>query len=319
MGNGRLSDVQVPVRIVWAGQVPLLAMGRIDPRRLSGPFWYADVDRHARIEALVPLDSVETDTGRLGLIGGVHHMTRCGSTLVMRQISAIPGLFGISEPMVFQQLLDGPAAAPALTRQRIRTLVALHRDALAGLADRFAIKWLASMTHHAAVLGAALPEVPMLFLHRDPVAVMHSIARDPLGEPVRGGQARMAASLRLHGIADNAEIADPLERLAHLVASCCIAAAQSGGMARLDYAALPAATTELLLPYFGVTPTLADAQRAANVARHHSKQPGSKLPFVEGGLGGNARAADLADRILAPALEMLVGRLEPLANSSMRR
>ena len=319
MEGGRLSVVRVPVRIVWAGEMPLLALGRIDPRRLTGPFWYADVGRHATVDALVPLDSVEADTGRLGLIGGLHHMTRCGSTLVMRQISSIPGLFGISEPMVFQHLLDGPAAAPELTRQRIRTLVALHRDALSGRADRFAIKWPASMAHHAALLRDALPEVPMLFLHRDPVAVMHSIARDPLGEPVRGGQSRMAPSLRLHGIADDAAIADPLERLAHLVAGCCIAAARAGGMARLDYSTLPAATTAAILPYFGVAPTPADAQRAANVARHHSKQPGSRAPFVEEEPAGNAPAAGLAERILAPALDMLTGRLEPLANWPVRR
>ncbi len=311
--------MRVPVRIVWAGTVPLLAMGRIDLRRLSGPFWYADVERHAAVESLAPLDSVETATDCLGLIGALHHMTRCGSTLVMRQISAIPGLFGISEPMVFQQLLDGPSADAALTRRRIRTLVALHRDALVGRADRFAIKWLASMAHHAATLTDALPEVPMLFLHRDSLAVMRSIARNPLGEPVRGGQERMAPSLRLCGIAEDSAIADPLERMAHLVASCCIAAADARGMARLDYATLPGAVTEALLPHFGVTLAPADVQRASNAARFHSKRTGGSVPFVEAADGQDERAASLAENILAPALALLADRLGPLASQGTPR
>lgn len=294
-------------------------MGRIDLRRLTGPFWYADIERHATVEALVPLDSVTIDTGRLGLIGALHHMTRCGSTLVMRQISAIPGLFGISEPMVFQQLLDGPPSETAQTCHRIRTLVALHRDALAGSADRFAIKWLASMAHHAVTLTAALPEVPMLFLHRDPLAVMRSIARDPLGEPVRGGQGRMALSLRLHGMAEDGAIADPLERMAHMVASCCISAADAGGMARLDYATLPGATTDTLLPNFGVTITPADSQRASHAARFHSKRNARSVPFVEAADEHDDRAASLAEHILTPAMALLTERLAPLASQGAPR
>ncbi len=306
------------MRIVWAGAVPLVAMGRIDIRRVTGPFWYADVSRYATVEQLVPLDSIAINIDTLGLIGAVHHMTRCGSTLIMRQISAVPGLFGISEPIVFQQLLDGPAAQPALTRRRIRSLVALHRDALQGRAERFAIKWTATMAHHAAALAHALPEVPMLFLHRDPLAVMRSIIREPLGEPVRGGPAKLAPSLQLAGLAPDTMIDDPVERLAHLVAGACIAAAQAGGMARLDYAALPDATANAILPYFGLPVSTADRTAIRDAARGHSKRPTS--PFFEPPTSpDDDRAAALADRIVAPAVALVTERLSPLASHAAPR
>ena len=306
------------MRIVWAGAVPLVAMGRIDLKRVTGPFWYADVFRYAAVEQLVPLDSIDIDIDALGLIGTVHHMTRCGSTLVMRQISAVRGLFGVSEPIVFQQLLDGPVAEPALTRRRIRSLVALHRDALQGRAERFAIKWTATMAHHAAALAHALPEVPMLFLHREPLAVMRSIIREPLGEPVRGGPAKLAPSLRLAGLAPDAIIDDPVERLAHLVASACIAAAQAGGMARLDYATLPDATPQAIFPYFGLSIAAEDRTAIRDAARGHSKRPAS--PFFEPSTcPEDAKAAALADRIVAPAVALLVECLSPLASHAAPR
>ncbi len=306
------------MRIVWVGAVPLVAMGRIDLRLMNGAFWYDDVSRHAVVEQLVPLDSIAIDIDALGLIGAVHHMTRCGSTLIMRQISAVPGLFGVSEPIVFQQLLDGPAAEPALTRRRIRTMVALHRDALRGRADRFAIKWMATMAHHAAALAHALPEVPMLFLHRDPAAVMRSIIREPLGEPARGGSAKLAPSLRLAGLAPDVTIDDPVERLAHLVAGSCIAAAQTGGMVRLDYADLPDATPDAIFPYFGLSVSDADRAAVRDAARGHSKRPAS--PFLEPPTcPDDAKAEALSNRIVAPAVALLTERLSPLASRAAPR
>ncbi len=306
-----MSQIVVPRQIVWAGRVPLLAWARIDSDRLDASFWYDAVRSHGIVARIEPLDRLIDAAPEPGLVGTIYPMSRCGSTLVVRQISAVSGLFALSEPLTVQQLLDGPEADEALTHARVRTLVALHRAALAPLAERIMIKWPLTMVHHAATVAAAMPEVPGLFLHREPVRVMASIARRPLGEPERGtvAAARMAASIARCGGDPAVPIADPLERMAHLVASACLAASETGGLARLDYPALPQATGDAILPAFGVSINDADRAAMAKAALYHSKDSGRASRFAERPLQADARVERLARDIVAPALRRVTARL----------
>lgn len=269
LSPSRPGSIVVPSVLTWAGTEPVVTFSELDVACLAEPFWHQSLARAHRIVGLASLDTLDRDVGDLRLAGAIHHMTRCGSTLLVRQFSALPDTIAISEPFVFQHLLEGPAAAPEVTRRRLRLLAVLHRDALAPIADRWVVKWSSLLCLHALRMAEAFPEVPAIFLHRDGLQVLTSIARAPLG----GLQFLEARHLREPVDADEfARIAaHPMELWARTIAASCRAIADVPGVRALDYADLPSAGWEHVGRYFGFDLD-ADARAAMrNVSAYHSK------------------------------------------------
>ena len=291
----------VPAEIVWHGDTPLVTFSTIAAADLDLPF-LSDALARGRVSHFTPLDRLDRDDGELQLAGGIHHLTRCGSTLVRRQFDALPRVIALSEPFVFQHLLEGPMAPPETTHRRLRQLLAAWRDALAPIADRLVVKWPSLVAQHAATLAAALPDVPMIFLHRNATEILASIAADPLG----GLQ-----NLREHHLGQPLP-ADEIEAWATMLARTCRIAAGTPNMRTLDYAALPAASWTHVAPYFGLR---ADETAMASVATTHSKH---RRPFAPDGPARRATTDARVRRaatILAPAIAELLARTPPLSST----
>lgn len=291
----------VPTAIVWRDRTPLMTMGQIEPGQLCFPFW-EDTLARARTTGFVPLDATLRDPDHEGVSGMIFHIGRCGSTLVCRQFGALRRTFALCEPFVFQQLLDGPPAPPDVTRRRIRTLLSAHWHGLRGLFDRLVIKWPALLSQHARVLCEALPDVPALFLHRDPREVLVSVATDPV-------EANGKVALRHLEKSSSPAIAempiDPLEISARLIAAAYVGAAEGTLVRRLDYADLPEATWRSVAPYFGFDLLDSDRDAMQRAARYYSKASGRKQIFTPDRKAKaavrNERLHALVDRIIAPA------------------
>lgn len=299
----------LPLRLVWDGDVPIVMFGAVASDRLRAPFWHDAIADPLEIVALKPLDAFAYNDSELKVAGGIYHMTRCGSTLLMRQFGRLPRVMPLSEPEIFAQLLDGPPAPAALTARRLRQLLAAHRDALSPVADRLVLKWLGLCAHHANVIAAAVPEVPTVYLHRDPVEVLASIERNALG-------GTDAVRPRHLGAGFGAVPDDPIEVAALLIAYGCRALAHVPGLRSLDYATLPDATVDRVAPFFRFA--LSDADRAAMqaAAQTHSKDPADAEVFAPDAAEKRRRATPhavaLAHRIVQPALDIVLATTTPL-------
>lgn len=303
----------LPAGLIWYGAVPFVTFREVAITDLAAPF-VDDALARGKVVALEPLDAFDRDLGDLRLIGAIHHMTRCGSTLLRRQFDVLPGVMALSEPFHFQHLIEGPCAPSSVTLRRIRQLVAAWRDGVAPVANRLVIKWPSLLAQHAALLAAALPEVPMVFLHRDPHAVLASIAAAPLG----GGDAVRPHHLFAPDVVGTVP-RDALRMWAMLIARNCHAAAGISGLCTLDYAQLPMAAWEACAPYFGVSPSAGSSAAMRGAARFHAKGAAGAV-YVSRPMAHRSRDDSelraLASDIVAPALGALLRRTPPLIPQS---
>ena len=207
------------------------------------------------------------------LAGIVFHMSRCGSTLVSRMLAALPGAAACSEPAAFDQalgtLFQAPAPDPATHAAWLRAAVA----ALAAGAPEARRLFVKADSWHAPWIPAvarAFPDVPRLFVYRDPVEVLASHARQRGSQGVPG---------LLHegwlGVApDPAHPADLDAYTARVLGRICGAAADhaEAGLVRLvPFRTLPEALwTEDPL---GLAPGPEDVARMREVTAVHAKRP----------------------------------------------
>jgi hypothetical protein len=311
-GGLQLPRLTVPMDIVWHEDLPMVTLGEISQGRLEATFWDDAISRHARRNALVQLDSIPLDDRPLGVAGTIHHMTRCGSTALLRQFSALDRVFSLSEPLIFIKLLARASADPDLDVARVRRLVSLFRDGLAPIADRLVVKWPTLLCRSAAVLAEALPGVPTVFIHRRPEEVLASIEANPLGKVdalpphlmAGPGEDTLATGAAMSGIG----------AVARALATNCRWIAQADGVRRLDYADLPEAGWRDVAPFFGFVLSAAQSTAMSAEAARDAKNP--RRTFVPDSARKRKNASVEARRLavveMAPALAEVTARLLPV-------
>lgn len=289
----------VPLELRWLGDKPVVALTRIAPEALNRTFW-EDCVRGARVESIVALDEVRIDPQQPRICGQIFHMTRCGSTALLKQFAALRGLGVLSEPMIFVELLGRNTMDRELARARLQRLLSLFALGLAPVATRIVVKWPTLLCRHASLIHEATGDTPALFIHRDPVEVLASIEARPLGK-VDSIDPKWLS--RPDGkTSDDGD--SELSRIAGLIAANCLWIAREPSIRTLDYARMPEAGWNRVAPYFGIE--LADDQRAsmAGAARFDAKQPRQLFKGDRSAkqAQASAQARQLAAAMIAPAL-----------------
>ena len=306
------SEFCLPVAVVWAGDVPMVEYRWFPHKHLSRWFIEPAVAR-AKVARILPLDSLPFPAGPLSLRGYIHHVWRCGSSLLCRQLETFPRTVALGEPYFLADLLSKPGQPPALLSERIRKLIGAVCNALEPVADNVVIKWPGHLAQHAAEIASALPEVPGIFLHRAPVEVLASMERNSLGlfdklpESYRG---RLA-------VAQGTD--SSFAAVAHVIAANCDAAAAVKTLRHVDYADLPDATVTAIAPFFGFTVDAAAAAAMIAAAGPHSKDNSRQRAFSDDSQAkrgeASAEAHRLAAEVITPALARLIATLPPIAES----
>lgn len=124
------------------------------------------------------------------LSGLIFHMSRCGSTLLARMLGAVPRYAVASEPEPLDAVLQWarlPGVAPEEAIAAVRAMVAALGRRRDSVSQRFFIKLDAWHTLSLPLLRAAFPDVPWVYLYRDPVEVMVSQMNQPGIHMVPGG------------------------------------------------------------------------------------------------------------------------------------
>lgn len=324
MATGSQFANWVPSRLWWHAGRPAVTWVDLGELRFDQPFFHQTLDaalrrpgapepRHTDLTALISeARRVEAAGESLGPPSGlVFHMSRCGSTLVSSSLACAHSSLVLGEPNPFGDYFE---VARALTpRQRIavlRALLILLGRPRAG-ETIFVIKAMSQLAVFLPFLLKALSEARWIFVYRDPLEVLVSLAE---GESFVAGLHRRPRQAEFWSGIAAAEIAamPQVEFVARMLARICETAADAGlrtprRMRALAYPWTPEILSDAVAPFFGVEMDAAEKEKARGVAERDAKQPA--LVFVEDSAAKRKRAdaalRAAAERWLEPAVERL--------------
>ena len=318
-----------PVRVGWKDAGPVVDWCHTEGVAFSEPFFAETVQRclQSPFRLLFRQETGMEDVGRfvaahpgLAPTGFIFHMSRCGSTLIAQMLAAVPEHLVLSEPGPLDSVLRAPAASAVAADQRgtwLRWMVAALGQGRGSQRALF-VKFDAWSVTELALVRRTFPDVPWLFVFRDPVEVLVSHARR-LGAHVIPG-ALPAAAL---GLATDSECrAVPLvEHAARVLARICEQALEwtPDPLATfVDHDSLPGFVLDDLLAAWSVPVSSAGLRRMAAAARRNAKNPYVEF---EGDRAAKQEAATpeiraAADRWLARPYERL--RAASAAQASRR-
>ncbi|MFC3579895.1 sulfotransferase [Sphingomonas hylomeconis] len=246
--------------------------------------------------------------------GFVFHMSRCGSTLVAQMLAAVAHHIVLAEPEPLDAVVQwGVASAMPLPARvsALRAMIAALAGDLTG--KRLFVKLDSWHVLALPLFRAAFPDVPWIFLYRDPIEVMVSHSRMP-------GIQTVAGLLPDH-LFGSAGAAMPREEycahVLHRILQAVLDHWPSGGGLLVDYAELPAAMAQRIPGHFGFTPDASESAAMRSVPGRHAKFPGA--PFVADAAGKRAAASAAIRAAVAPCLDPVHARLSALRNATDRQ
>jgi hypothetical protein len=289
---------------------PVVEWCRFGETRFAEPFFEQTV-RRARARpfnlAFRPRTALEEETPGPLPAGLIFHLSRCGSTLVGRMLAALPETVVLSEPPPVDHVMRARAGEEARARW-LRALVAAFTHGSG--ARRLFIKLDAWHALELPLFARAFPDVPWIFLYRDPLEVLVSHARQMSWMMA----AANAPDLLGVSVPDAMRIPRAEYHARVLARICEHAVRHAGGERFVSYAQLPDAALTRIPALFGLAPS--DAERAAMraVATYHAKLPQAR--FVPDA----AEKQDAADPEVRAAAERwlmpLYARLEAARRSA---
>ena len=291
-----------PFRAAWHGPRMLVDWCHLGPARMTEPFFYATVAKAMRqpfnlvFQQRTPIETLAELPPGLAPSGFVFHMSRCGSTLVSQAFAAFESLVVVSEAAPLRNVLraaDAGRATPAEARGWLAGMVNAYGQQRFTYERHLVVKLMAADVLDIDLLLQAFPDVPWLFLYRDPLEILAS-------QKTMGGADTIPGAIAPHrlGLAQDAPFtlgweAYQLAVIAAFGRAALTAREHSSRGLIVDYAALPEALETIIPAHFGFAPN--DGARALMraSAQWNSKMPGQA--FVADSAAKRAAAAPWAD------------------------
>lgn len=283
-----VSDLQwrdwMPVAVRRGAPGPIVDWANFHGIRFADPFFQQTVS-HAlghparmlfrRESPIGFLETLARECPGIPPTGFIFHLSRCGSTLVSQMLAAVPANIVLSEPPAFDRVLGLPSAGPLVGAD---PRVAWMRGLLGAWSrprtgeTRFFVKFDCWHILELPLILQAFPDVPWIFLYRDPVEVMVSHNRIPGAQTVPGvvDPRRLGldpASINPAALGDYA---------ARVLAQICSAALSFVGRGRgrlVNYRELPGAVPTAIARHFGIAFTPEEEALMAAAARRNAKNP----------------------------------------------
>jgi gluconate kinase len=271
----------IPIRVYAIDDGLHVQWFRIGDLGIDDTYFFDTIGRAAKRPfnlAFGRTTSIE-EAGRLSALGGglepsgfVLHMSRCGSTLVSKSLALRADTLVISEAGPINDVLtmSAPGASSESRALWLRWIVELLSRARRPDQTRVIFKLDAWHARYLPVLQQAFPNVPWVFLHRDPLEVlvshmhapsyMMSAANAPsaigmeVTDAIRYPRAEYCARV-LSAIIDGIKQASPPS--SRLVA----------------YTELPEAIWGRIAEAFGIEFSESEIARVREGARYHAKRP----------------------------------------------
>lgn len=251
-------------------------------QRLARPFFRDDVDQALRLPfnqafrretGLQALLDWQAESPGLPPTALIFHASRCGSTLMAQMLATLDDNIVLSEPAPLDNLLRAHRLTPeAAPRQPawLSALLSAYGQRRQGNEQRLFIKLDAWNVFEAPLLLALYPEVPRVFLYRDPLEIVVSQLRQPGMHRVPGLLGPSALDLP----AEEALRMTPAEYTSRTVGAILrqgLALCQRHGAVAVNYQELPDACWGRLASVFAVHDT--HLPRLRETAGFDAKQP----------------------------------------------
>jgi hypothetical protein len=282
-------DDWIPFRVYFDKARLMVDWCHLGDLTFSAPFFNQTIDAclHKPFNLLfrhqTPIETlVEMNRARPGISpsGFIFHMSRCGSTLVAQMLSALSGSIVISEAppidFVIRAQPNGNAIGIEQRGEWLRGLINVLGHQRKGKAKHYFIKFDAWHMLDFPLIRRSFPEVPWIFLYRDPIEVLVSQMAQP--------SAYLLPSFTPPDFSPlvNASSVSPTlpVSFAMTLAKVCEAAlhysAEGGEL--INYRQLPEAVSASLLELFGVSCSADELAKIAQATRLHAKNP--FVPFA---------------------------------------
>lgn len=310
----------MPIRWSWHVGEPVLDWCDLGSLRLTAPFFaqtVQDAQNRSRTLLQTSADTLTQlpDSGPGARPSGfIFHLSRCGSTLAAQALAAVPANIVVSEPEVVDTVLRAGAILQGVSdAMRVAWLQGLAK-AYGGRRfpeeQHFVIKFDAWHILDLDVIRRAFPQVPWIFLYRDPVEVLVSQMTEVSGRMLPGPMSAGWLGMPLIEALQTPQ-EDFCARALGCIAASGADAAQRDPLGRVvNYTQMPGAVETVIARWFGMALNDADRERIRQSARFHAKSP--VRPFT-GDAAAKQRLATaelraLADHWVCPAY----GRLEEI-------
>lgn len=273
----------VPARFFWRDGKPIVDWCYLGKQRFEAAFFEQTIGKcmarpfNLLFRKQTPIEILEEwHQTRPGLkpTGFIFHMSRCGSTLVSQMLAALPTNIVISEARPIDATVRAQFTSTETTDdQRIawlRWMVSALGQRWLGGEQHLFIKFDAWNTLDLPLIRRAFPDVPWIFLYRDPVEVLVSHFNNRGAHMIPG-----VLTPSLFGMdAETAFSLRPEDYCAKVLATICTAGLQQSRHGRLvSYRQLPEVVPESLLKFFNLRCSDDEIASVRAVAKRDIKNP----------------------------------------------
>jgi hypothetical protein len=283
-------DDWIPFRLYFDKARLMVDWCHLGDKGLSEPFFNQTIDaclhkpfnllfRHQTpIETLVAMNHGGAAASPSGFI---LHMSRCGSTLVAQMLSTLSGSIVISEAPPIDFVIRAQPKGDAIgMEQRVKWLRgvinALGRQQKRKTKPYF-VKFDAWHMLDFLLIRRSFPDVPWIFLYRDPIEVLVSQMAQPSAYLLPGfTQPDTAPVIRSSSVSIN--LADSFARTLAKVCEAALHYSVEGGEL-INYRQLPEAVSASLLELFGVSCSADELVRLVQASQLNAKNP--SVPFAD--------------------------------------
>ncbi len=309
----------LPFRVDWHGPEPEVQWCRFGARRLSEPFYEETLASMmtrpfaAAFRRITPIDALthpEVEATAARPTGFIFHLSRCGSTLLAQAFAALPGNVVISEAGPLDAVLRAPERWPNLEEDQhlawFRGMVhALGQKRNPG-ESRLFVKFDCWHTPALPLIRRAFPEVPWVFVYREPVEVIVSHLRKVATQMMPG--VRPPAWFQMDLVeALVMPTEEYIARVLGVIGRDAVEHAGLGGGMFVNYRDLPEIIWNAVSDHFGVHWSADEVALMESATRLDTKNPGQ--PFLDDTRAKQAEAdqsvRQAADRWVRPVFDRM--------------
>ena len=316
-------DSWLPIRVGWETGSPFIEWILAPETRFIEPFFEDTVQqvlRHPFHQAFRRTTDLNELTGHSGLppAGFIFHMSRCGSTLISQVLSASDRNLVLSEAPPLDSILRAHLRDSEFVCERRARLLRAMLNALSQpcrpAEERVFVKFDCWNITELPIVHEAFPDVPWIFLYRDPVEVLVSQLQKRSRWSLPGALPPATFGFTaqdLEGIPLDEFAARLLGRLVDVAVDHL--SRYPGGML-INFSELPEACFGRLLHHFDFDPTAGELERMRQNASHNSKTPG--LPYEPDCESKQQAATERVRELAARWIEPSYQQLETLRRSA---
>ena len=272
-----------PIRVSLDAGEPGVEWCYTGETRFDDPFFDQTIERCLRrpfpllFRQTTPLSETArlvADSAPSEPAGFIFHASRCGSTLLSQMLAALPGVHVLSEASPVDTVLRARVASPGTSTDQLVSWVRTIVLALCRPGSTSVFKLDSWSTVELPVLRQAFPDVPWVFLYREPREIISSQLRRRGAHMIPG-----VLPAELFGLDAEEAVNLPAEDYcARVVAAICSAAldAREQDPERslfVNYRTLPAVMPDAIAALFGVECGERERQVVLDVATRDAKNP----------------------------------------------